>query len=407
MIGPQRPGPHDARERWIEACSRAGWRGAVATEEVPVGDGHLFLAGRVLAAPVHARVPSPREDCAAMDGIAVHAGAGLESGVLPAAAFGWIDTGDPMPAGADAVAERERVEIRPDGGALITVPVRSGRNVRTRGEDFHAGTLLVEAGRRLRPADIAVAAAAGHASLTVARRPAVAIIPTGDEIRPAGSPLHRGDIVDSNSLLLGARAAQAGAHPVTSQVQPDDADTIAAEVRRAAGTADLVLVLAGSSAGRGDHTAAVLDQVGGVAVHGVAVRPGHPVLLGYAKAETPAGVVPVIGVPGYPLAAAVIFELFAMPVLAALQGVTPRPGAAVRAALACDWASPPGLEEWVPVTLAPEAGAVPGVVATPCQGHGAGALSRLVRADAWWPIPIGQGRFGKDDVVEVVPLTAA
>jgi putative molybdopterin biosynthesis protein len=370
---------------------------------VPVGDG----LGRVLAAPVHARVPSPREDCAAMDGIAVSAGDGLGRGILATGAFSWIDTGDPMPSGADAVAERERVEVRPDGSALVTGPVRRGWNVRARGEDFPAGALLAPAGRRLRPADVAVAAAADHASVTVARRPVVAIIPTGDEIRPAGSPLRPGDIIDSNSLLLSARAAQCGAQPTTSQVQPDDAGKIAAEVRRAAATADLILLLSGSSAGRGDHAAAVLGQVGAVTVHGVAVRPGHPVLLGYAKAESPAGVVPVIGVPGYPLAAAVAFELFALSVLARLQGLTAPAGIPLRAELSCDWASPPGTEDWVPVALAPAAVTAPGLVATPCQGHGAGALSRLVRADAWWPIPIGQGQFHQGDIVEVLPLTNA
>jgi putative molybdopterin biosynthesis protein len=398
-----RLGPRAARERWTEACSLAGWRGAVVPEEVHVGDGN----GRVLAAPVQARVASPREDCAAMDGIAVTAGAGLGGGPLPAAAFSWIDTGDLMPAGTDAVVERERVEIRPDGSALVAVPVRRGRNVRARGEDFPAGALLVPAGRRLRPSDVAIAAAAGHASVTVARRPVVAIIPTGDEIRPVGVPLGPGDIIDSNSLLLGARAAQAGAHAVTSEVQPDDPDTIAAEVRRAAGTADLVLVLAGSSAGRGDYTAAVVDQVGAVAVHGVAVRPGHPVVLGYAKAESVAGPVPVIGVPGYPLAAAVIFELFAVPVLAALQGCGEGAGqesaAPLRAALSRDWSSPPDVEEWVPVALARPEPAV-GHVAAPCPGHGAGALSRLIGADAWWPVPAGQGQFREGDIVEVLPL---
>lgn len=405
MNGSQRPGPREALERWTEACSQAGWRGEAVLEQVPVGDGF----GRVLATPVHARVSSPPQDCAAMDGIAVIAGDGLASGVLPVGTFGLIDTGDPMPAGTDAVAERELVLIRPDGSALVTAAVRRGRNVRVRGEDFSAGMLLVPAGRRLRPADAAIAAAAGHTSVTVARRPAVAIIPTGDEIRPAGSPLGPGDIVDSNSLLLSARATQSGARPATSQVQPDDADIITAEVRRVARTADLVLVLAGSSAGRGDHTAAVLGQAGAVAVHGVAVRPGHPVLLGYAKTQSAAEVVPVIGVPGYPLAAAVIFELFAVPLIAALQG-EPSPDRAVEwAQLACDWTSSPDVEDWVPVSLThapgrPDGG--PAVLATPSR-RGAGAISRLVRADAWWPIPIGQAKFIRGEIIGVHRMPGA
>lgn len=340
-----------------------------------------------------------------MDGIAIAAP------WTDGAAFTWVDTGDPMPAGTDTVVQRELVEIRTDGSALVTGPAPRGLNVRARGEDFPGGALLVPAGRRLRPADLAAAAAAGHATVAVTRQPVVAIIPTGDEIRPAGTPLARGEIVDSNSVMLAARAAQAGGRAVVSEVQPDEADTIAAEVRRSTTVADLVLILAGSSAGRGDHTAAVLGQVGGLTVQGVAVRPGHPVLLGHAKAESAADVVPVIGVPGYPLAAAVTFELFAMPALATLQGAALRGASArdrvvARATLSGDWTSAPDVEEWVPVTLAAPRAAVPPVavppVATPCEGHGAGALSRLVRADAWWRVPIGQGRFIKGQHIDVL-----
>ncbi len=197
------------------------------------------------------------------------------------------------------------------------------------------------AGRRLRPGDLAAAAAGGHATVTVARRPVVAIIPTGDEIRPVGTVPRFGDIIDTNSLMLTARCRQLGAVPVVSAVVPDDPDALAVELRHAAGQADLVLVIAGSSRGRGDHAAAVLAQVGGVAVAGVAVRPGHPALLGHAKrpratatgqGRSRAGIAPVIGLPGYPLATAVIFELFAVPVLAALTGQAPGRSSGPRAA---------------------------------------------------------------------------
>jgi putative molybdopterin biosynthesis protein len=403
-----RPDPEAAYALWTDACARAGWRAAPAAEQVPVADG----LGRVTAAPVHARWPSPRADCAAMDGIAV-AAAVLEGPVpgasvrLPGSAFAWIDTGDPMPAGADTVVERERVCPQPDGGVVITGvtgPVPRGRNVRTAGEDFRSGQVLVPAGRRLRPADLAAAAAGGHAALAVTRQPVVAIIPTGDEIRPVGSVLRAGEIVDSNSLMLAARCWQAGALPVVSDVQPDEPDALAAEIRRCALAADVVLVIAGSSRGRGDHTADVLAQVGGVAVAGAAVRPGHPVLLGHvklghARAHQPAGAVPVVGLPGYPLATAVIFELFALPVLAAVAGWQ-RAERRQRVTLARDWTSPPGVEEWVPVTLT---GSPEGMLATPAR-RGAGSVSQLARAGAWWRIPIGDGHFASGSVIEVLPL---
>jgi putative molybdopterin biosynthesis protein len=416
-----RPSPQAAYAEWVAACAEAGWHAVLVAEQVSVHD----ALGRVSAAAARARWASPRFDCAAMDGIAIAAGAasgGLADDgqvLLPDSAFTWVDTGDPIPAGADTVVERERVELRADG-ALVTGRVTRGQHVRASGEDFRAGDLLIPAGRRLRPADLSAAAAAGYAALAVARRPLVAIIPTGDEIRPVGSGLGPGEFTDSNSVMLAARTAQAGALPVVTAVQPDDPDILAVAVRDAALTADLVLVIAGSSRGHGDYTAAVLAQVGSLAVQGVAVRPGHPVLLGHVKPARsgyvppgggdgrPGGTVPAIGVPGYPLAAAVIFELFAAPLIAQLQGSVVPDRAPLQAVLDRDWASSPDVEEWIPVALTagdpedPPKGRVP--VASPSSGHGAGAISRLVRADAWWPVPIGQGRFAAGDRIEVLPI---
>ena len=402
--------------------------------------------GRVSAAPILARWPSPRSDCSAMDGIAVRA-AGLTAAAtaaagdavrLPAGTFEWIDTGDPMPAGADTVVMREWLLPQEDGGLIILpggltaagadatssvitragdraaggIAVPLGKNVRLAGEDFAAGAELVPAGRRLRPGDLAAAAAGGHASVLVARQPVVAIIPTGDEIRPPGSTARPGEILDTNSLMLAARCRQLSAVPALSEIQPDDPDALAAEIRRCARHADLVLVIAGSSRGRGDHAAAVLAQVGGVAVTGVAVRPGHPALLGHAKhpgsaarsaGSGRAGLAPVIGLPGYPLASAVIFELFAAPLLAALQGARPAPRPALLAALDRDWSSPPGIEDWVLVTLAPAVASPAGAalpVATPAR-RGAGSISQLARADAWWPIPPDQTAFPAGTPIEL------
>jgi len=134
------------------------------------------------------------------------------------------------------------------------------------------------------------------------------------------------------------------------------------------------------------------------------------VLLGYARPDrAPAGqsapTVPVIGVPGYPLAAAVIFELFAVPMLAALQGTQPAEQAWQRAELACDWVSSPDVEDWVPVSLAPaRTGQDSGCPVTAMPGRrGAGSISRLVRAHAWWPVPIGQGKFVRGAPIDVLP----
>ncbi len=334
-----------------------------------------------------------------------------------------------MPGGLAAAAADAPTVTAADadaGGpaADATSAVPRGKNVRRVGEDFPAGAVLVPAGRRLRPGDLAAAAAGGHASLLVARQPVVAIIPTGDEIRPPGSTTRPGEILDTNSLMLAARCRQLSAVPLLSEIQPDDPDALAAEIRRCAPVADLVLVIAGSSRGRGDHAAAVLAQVGGIAVTGVAIRPGHPALLGHAKhpghaARSPAvgsaGIAPVIGLPGYPLATTVIFELFAAPLLAALQGVRQPAGPARLAALDRDWSSPPGIEDWVLVTLASSADSVswpasPADVALPAATptrRGAGSISQLARADAWWPIPADRTVFTAGTPVEVLPIPDA
>jgi len=440
LPGDARPLPAVAWERWLDDLGRAGWRACPAghgdeaggVERVPVA----AALGRIAAAPVAARWSSPRADCAAMDGIAVSAAAlaparGGGAVRLSPGAFAWIDTGDPMPAGADTVVMRERLLPQADGGVIVTPAAgraQAGRNVRTAGEDFRAGEPLLPAGRRLRPGDLAAAAAGGHLTLAVARWPAVAVIPTGDEIRPVGSMLRHGDIVDTNSLMLAARCHQLGAVPVVSDVVPDDPDALAGQLRQAAASADLILVIAGSSRGRGDHAAAVIAQVGGVAVAGVALRPGHPAILGHVKPAAEAalsdqvpgdrhgaarrpGVVPVIGLPGYPLAAAVVFELFAAPMLVALTGQAPS-GERLRARLDRDWTSPADVEDWVLVTLrpgepgsgGPRAGRLDDVpLATPAR-RGASSISLLARADAWWRIPHGQGVFPAGSEVELLPV---
>ncbi len=402
------PVPRVAYEAWLDTLARAGWTaraasaGSTGTEQVPVAE----ALGRVTAVPVAARWPSPRSDCAAMDGIAVRAAAlpGGDEVRLAAGAFEWIDTGDPMPDGADTVVVRERLLPQADGSVIIAgADGPAKRNVRQAGEDFAAGEVLIPAGRRLRPGDVAAAAAAGHPAVAVARQPVATIIPTGDEIRPVGSPLRRGEIADTNSLMLAARCRQLGAVPAVSAVVPDDPDALASEIRRRAHEADLILVIAGSSRGRGDHAAAVLAQVGGVAVAGIAVRPGHPAILGHAK-QGPGGrggITPVIGLPGYPLATAVIFELFAAPLLAALQGWQ-REDSVVRAVLDKDWSSPEGIEDWVPVTLTRDSAGLPH--ATPGR-RGAGSISQLARAAAWWPIPAHCRGFTAGTVISVLPIT--
>lgn len=363
--------------------------------------------GRVTAGPVRAAWSSPAHDLAAMDGIAVRAvdTTGASEGValrLPPSAYDVVDTGDPLPDGRDAVVMREHT--RPCGAGVVEIDaaVRPGRHVRRVGEDVTTGELLLPAVHRIRGVDAAVVAGAGHAELDVRRRPVIAILPTGDEVRPIGSRLRRGEVLDTNSLLLAEQARDAGATAVIRPIVPDDPDALAAAIRDAACWADLVAVIAGSSKGRDDHTATVLRGLGQVAVHGVAMRPGHPVMLGALDRGFDQPTVPFIGIPGYPVSAARTFTAFACPLIRLLQGLSPERPVLVTARLAQTVTSPPGVEQCVSVRL--ESLPSGELLAVP-TGHGAAALSTLMHADGLLVIAAASTCLaeGTDVAVEHLP----
>jgi putative molybdopterin biosynthesis protein len=372
-----------ALRTWVDTCAAAGCPMRLEAVRLSLED----AVGRVTAEPVWATRSSPVGDSAAMDGIAVLASS--TSGAtqttplqLGPDAYEVVDTGDPIPEGLDAVVMREHVHhVTTAAGeaAEIMSAVPPYDHVRSIGEDVSAGELLLPEGHRLRPVDVAAAAAAGATELVVRRRPRVAVIPTGDEIVPVGSPPQRDQILDTNSLMLVAQAREAGCESWATPIQPDVQEQISAAVREAAATADLVMVVAGSSAGRDDYTARVVDELGELAVHGVAVRPGHPVVLGAVDAT------PVIGVPGFPVSAALTFDIFVLPLLAALEGAAPPHRPEVPARLARKLPSVVGMDDWVRVRLGSVAGQV---VASPLP-RGAGVLTSLVRADGLLLVPAG------------------
>ncbi|GLW08740.1 molybdopterin biosynthesis protein [Microtetraspora sp. NBRC 13810] len=365
---------------WREARAAAGCPLRVDAIRVPVAD----AVGRVTAEPVWARRSSPAFDSSAMDGIAVRAGDTVGAAettpvLLAAGDFEVVDTGDPLPDGYDAVVMREHVHRVADGRAELRAAVPPYQHVRSIGEDISAGELLLPEGHRLRPVDVAACAAAGVVELGVRRAPRVVIVPTGDEIRPIGADLTPGDILDTNSMMLAAQAREAGGEARVTEIVPDDPEAITAVLREATVEADLVLLIAGSSAGRDDYTARVVAGAGVVAVHGVAVRPGHPVVLGAVAAT------PVIGVPGYPVSAALTFDIFAAPLLAELEGAAPRERPSASARLARKLPSAIGMDDWVRVRLGQVRGQL---VATPLP-RGAGVLTSLVRADGLLVVPSG------------------
>jgi putative molybdopterin biosynthesis protein len=305
-----------AQQQWRQCRAAAGCPARLETESVAVD----AAIGRVTAEPIWALRSSPPFDCAAMDGIAVRAADTLGASesrplLLAPGSFAVVDTGDPLPESFDAVVMREHVH-HADGHAELRAAVAPYQHVRSIGEDISATELLLPAGHRIRPVDAAAAAAAGATEIRVSRRPVVAILPTGDEMQPIGSELQPGELLETNSLMLAGQAREAGCVALVLPIEPDDQARIAAAIRDAVARCDLLIILAGSSAGRDDHTAELVEQLGQLAVHGVAVKPGHPVVLGAIESTA------VLGAPGYPVSASLTFDIFAAPLLASRR--TPR-----------------------------------------------------------------------------------
>jgi putative molybdopterin biosynthesis protein len=378
-----------ALDAWRSAREAGGCPARLPAIRVSLED----AADRITAGPVWATRSSPPFDAAGMDGIAVRAADTLGAGettpiYLDPDTYDVVDTGDPMPDGRDAVVMREHVHYS-DGRAELRTAVPPYQHVRSIGEDVSTAELLLPEGHRLRAVDLAAAAAAGATDLLVRRRPRVSVLPTGDEVRPIGTETGPGEILDTNSLMLAVQAREAGCDAHCLPIEPDDPAGIAKAVRAAVADCDLLIIVAGSSAGRDDYTARVVAELGTLAVHGVAVRPGHPVVLGVIDGT------PVLGAPGYPVSAALTFDIFAAPVLADMQGAAPRRRPRIPARLARKLASPLGMDDWVRVRLGVVGGTM---VATPLP-RGAGLLSSLVRADGLLVVPAGlEGHHPGDEV---------
>ncbi len=295
-----------------------------------------------------------------------------------------VDTGDPLPAGMNAVIMIEQTQRvrRPDedsGEDYIEIlsAVAPWADVRAMGEDMVATELTLPANHCLRPQDLGAIAGCGHTQVTVYRRPRVAILPTGTELVKPGSGLKPGDIIEYNSLMLGAQAEEAGCIVTRLPIQADDYAAIKAAVAEALETHDLVAINAGSSAGSEDFTSAIVAELGELRVHGIAIRPGHPVVLGVARGKA------LVGVPGFPVSAAMTFDLIVKPLLYRWQGLQPPERPTVEATLTRKTLSPLGEDHFLRVTVGQVGERF---VATPLGG-GAGVLMSLVKADGIVTIP--------------------
>ncbi len=359
--------------------------------------------GRVTSAPVMARISSPFYHASAMDGYAVRfmdTFGASESAPLRLALDRqavYVDTGDPLPHDYSAVVMVEDVNL--EGEEIeIVAPVTPWENVRTVGEDIVATELIAPEGQRIRPVDMGAMLAGGLTQISVRRKPKVAVIPTGTEIVEPGAELKRGDIIDFNSTVLGGLATEWGAEFIRMPIVPDDKKLISTAISKAAKEADMVVTIAGASTGSEDYTEGVIKDLGELILHGIAIRPGKPAMLGVINGTA------VVGLPGYPVAAHTAFSLFARPVVMAMQGLEENSGGfgTVYAKLSRQVHSALGSEEFVRMKLGNVSGTL---VATPL-GRGAGMMMTLARADGVIRIPAMSEGLGAGTEVEVELLRA-
>ena len=369
-----------ARAKLQAALSAAGRHAPLAGETVALAD----ALGRVTAAPARAILSSPHYHCAAMDGYAVSAADTVDARETQALSLQLgrdahaVNTGDPLPPDTDAVIMIENVNQTADGRLLIYAAVAPWQHVRLMGEDMVSTETVLQVNHQLRPVDLGALAGCGHTAVMVRRKPRVAIIPTGGELVPPDRRPARGQIIEYNSLILGAQIRETGGEATTSRIVGDSVEDLRGALRAALDAApDLILVLSGSSAGSHDFTADVIRDLGELLVHGIAVRPGHPVIIGMV------GPTPIIGVPGYPVSAALTGELLIRPLIRGWLGLPPAEPPTVEAVSTRKIVSPIGDDDFLRVALAEIDGRLQ---ATPLQ-RGAGVITSLVEADGLAHIP--------------------
>lgn len=289
--------------QWDESSSREEM---VSVEEA---------LGRRTAEPVVAVLSSPFFNASAMDGIAVksstltHVNDLNPQQLTEGEDFKLVDTGDPIIEPYDAVIMIEDVVKKTEGILSIRMAPAPWQHVRPVGEDVAAGELILPSNHTIRAVDIGALVSGGITEIKVYKRPTVGIIPTGTEIIETPEEMSVGKILDSNSRMFSGLVTESGGIPIRFKPIPDDYEWIKMAVKTAVGETDLLIIGAGSSAGSEDYTAAIVRELGEVMVHGAAIKPGKPVILGKIDGK------PVIGIPGYPVSAYVVFDTFVGPLI--------------------------------------------------------------------------------------------
>ena len=352
--------------------------------------------GRITVEAVYARRSIPHYAAAAMDGIAVHAQATfgatetspkrLEIGKT---AF-WINTGAPLPEGTNAVIMIEEIQERDSGTLEIRQAAHPWQHVRPVGEDTVKGDILLFPREEIHPPHIAMLLNAGVFSLRVRPRPKVAILPTGSELVPPEMAPKPGQIIESNSEMMAAYIREDGGIPTILPVCEDKEEKLSKVIQDALKTADILFILSGSSAGSKDFTYTVLENLGQVLIHGIAMMPGKPALFGNLSGK------PVFGIPGYPTSAVLFYEEAVRPFIQAVTWRSSPPPSTLTAHVFRKIPSKLGQEEFIRVRL----GKIGDKWLAVPLARGAGILKNLCEADGILRIP-----RDSEGVNETTPVT--
>jgi molybdopterin molybdotransferase len=384
-------------------------------ETVSIAD----AGGRVLAAPVTARLDQPFADLSAMDGYAVRAAdcsslpvalkvvgsapaGGAYGGALAAGETVRIFTGGPLPAGADTIVIQENTRVDGAGTVTILEGAQPGKHIRRRGLDFAAGATGIEAGRRLSPRDVALAAAMNVPWLSVHRRPRVAILATGDELVMPGEPVGPNQILSSSALAVATLVRGWGGEPTMLGIARDTRQDTAARIG-AGLSADLLVTLGGASVGELDLVQDALKAQGfGLDFWRIAMRPGKPLMFAERAAQT------ALGLPGNPVSTMVCALLFLKPAIERLSGLPGNAVAVRRGVLGVDVGVNDTRQDYVRSSLQRDGGGPPTV--TPFKVQDSSMLSVLARADGLLVRPAHDPahRAGEDvDIIDFADLGGA
>jgi len=379
------------REKWLKELDSCGFFN-LEKERIPVD----LSLGRVTSSPVYAGHSSPSYCASAMDGVAVRfedlSSASESSPVrLSPDQFKPVNTGNCVEAPYNSVVMIEDV-FRLDNGEIELInSATPWQHIRTVGEDIVATELIIPEGHEIRPIDQGAMLAAGIVEVEVFCRPRVTVIPTGSELVQPGSKVEPGQIIEFNSRVLSGYLIQWGAEVSVHPPVSDDQEKLSAAILTAAAQSDLVFTNAGASAGTKDFSTTVLGSIGRVVVHGVAIKPGKPVILAIVN-DTP-----VIGLPGYPVSAVLTMELFGRELVYARSGKPIPQIDTCEAVMSRPMHSPMGVDQFVRVTLGKVGGKL---IATP-SGKGAGSVMSMVRADGMLTIGSGSEGVGAGETVSI------